>query len=105
MTTLGPNKGLYPLKGGGLRWLKIRQPRRSPKDPLTVCYSIWREYGGTRLCGVVLYVGDSNRQDAARAVRDARRRVWSWEEREAKRAAAARARASEARSVARRALG
>lgn len=105
MTTLGPSKGLYPLKGSGLRWLKIRQGPLSPKAPLTVAYSIWRTTGTSYLCGVHITVRDDNRHAAARAVRDARRRVWSWEDREAARAAEARARATEARAVARRALG
>lgn len=105
MTTLGPSKAHIPLTGAGLRWLKIRQPRQSPKAPLTVYYSIWRTDGARWLCGVQITVRDDNRQAAARAVRDARRRVWSWEDREAKRAAESRTRATEARAVARRALG
>lgn len=105
MTTLGSSKAHIPRSGAGLRWLKIRQPRQSPKAPLTVAYSIWRTDGTRYLCGVHVTVRDDNRQAAARAVRDARRRVWSWEDREAKRAAEARTRATEARAVARRALG
>ncbi len=105
MITLGDSKAITPRDGDGLRWLKIRQPRLSPKAPLTVAYSIWRTSGTRYLCGVHVTVRDDNREAAARVVRDARRRVWSWEDREAKRAAEARNRATEARAVARRALG
>lgn len=76
MTTLGPSKAHIPSSGSGLRWLKIRQPRLSPTGPLTVAYSIWRTDGARYLCGVHVTVRDDNRQAAARAVRDARRRVW-----------------------------
>lgn len=105
MTTLGPSKAHIPSSGSGLRWLKIRQGPLSPKAPLTVAYSIWRTDGMRYVCAVHVTVRDDNRAVAARAVRDARRRVWSWEDREAARAAEARTRATEARAVARRALG
>ena len=74
MITLGDSKAITPRDGDGLRWLKIRQPRLSPKAPLTVAYSIWRTSGTSYLCGVHVTVRDDNREAAARVVRDARRR-------------------------------
>lgn len=103
--TLGPSKAHIPRSGHGLRWMKLRNPRLAPTHPLTVTYRIWRTDAGGHLCGVTVTVRDDNRQAAARAVRDARRRVWGWEDQAAKRVALARTRATEARTVARRALG
>ena len=105
MTTLGPSKAHLPRHGAGLRWMKIREPRLSPHAPLTVVYCIWRQTETEHLCFEMRRVRDDNREVAARVVREARRLIWSWEDRLAKHASKARTRATEARAVARRALG
>lgn len=105
MTTLGPSKAHIPRSGAGLRWVKIREQRLAPKAPLTVVYCIWRETETEHLCFEMRRVRDDNREVAAGVVREARRLVWDWELRQAARASKARTRATEARAVARRALG